>query len=165
LAKGPNTKLNQPSSIAGDVAYDVWVTNAGDGSVSSFDVSADGNVAPLNYIAGPNTTLLPGVTGIAYAQRSFSVLVCNTAANAIVEFYYGASGNVAPALTISGALTGLNRPDAIFVDDPTGKIYVANAGSGAITVYAAGASGNAAPLATISGPATTITTPIAIGVR
>lgn len=61
---------------------------------------------------------------------------------------------------ITGAATGLNKPEAVWLDS-AGLVYVANNGAKSIAVYAANANGNAAPTKTISGAATLLNSPLA----
>jgi hypothetical protein len=134
------------------------------GSVTTYSVSADGNVARSRAIQGPKTGL--GLAwGIALDALG-NVYVANHTANAVQVYAPEAHGNVAPAKVISGSRTWLDGPSGIALDG-SDNIYVANAGHGersrgSVLVFAAGAHGNVAPIRVIGGSNTRLDFPSAL---
>ena len=90
----------------------------------------------------------------ALAQNE--LFVTNASNNSVTVYNRTVTGNTAPIRTLSGALTGLNIPWALFVDTVNNELVVPNFGGGAssVTVYSRTASGNTAPIRTLSGPLT-----------
>jgi 6-phosphogluconolactonase (cycloisomerase 2 family) len=135
----------------------VYVTNGGNGTVTSYAVGGAGNLAPLTTFArtGFGLNAPAGVT-IAASGR---VYVANSGNDSVTSY---APGAAAPLVTsLSGAATGLQGPSAVTLD-ATGRLYVANQPANAITVYAPGVTGNATPVAMIAGPDTGISGPDAL---
>ncbi|MGH7812902.1 MAG: NHL repeat-containing protein [Candidatus Binataceae bacterium] len=156
---GPRTRLNLPGGIAFDSAGNIYVANTGAraperGSITVYRAAANGNVAPIATIFGPNTGL-HSPEGIA-ADSSGKIYVANFNVNSVTAYAAGASGDAAPIATIVGASTGLAEPTGIALDS-AGDIYVTNqgrlpsAGPYTVTVYSSGATGDTAPIATIGG--------------
>ena len=131
-----------------DVAiHTIYVANSSANSITEYDRSRSGNIAPLRTIAGAAT----GLTDPSYiAVDSLGhVFVTNATANSVTEYASRASGNATPVATLSGGVTQLSFPQGIALD-ANGRIYVANGASTPyITVYRAGANGGVAPSQTI----------------
>lgn len=162
---GSNTGLDTPWSMALDASGKVYVTNRASvvrkyDSVTVYAAGANGNVAPIQTIAGSNTGLhTPSdialdASGNIYVTNGYSVNIYGA----------GANGNVEPIRTISGALAGLDSAEGITVG-VSGKVYVTNHFGGglgcfgSVTVYAAGANGNIPPVQTICGKLTRMGAP------
>jgi DNA-binding beta-propeller fold protein YncE len=142
------------------VSRTIYVTNAGNNTVTSYPIATNGNIPPNN------PTLLQEPTGIALDPTSGNIYVANSVEDTIAIYASGSNGRVAPIGVIGGPKTGLADPQGITLDS-SGKIYVANSGSefdenDSITVYAAGSTGNVAPTATISGLNTGLDEPAGI---
>ncbi len=97
--EGPLTGLNNPVHIAVDTQERIYVVNRGslnsnlqDASVAVFSADASGDVAPVQYIRGPNTGLIDPY-GIA-VDATGRIFV--TTARAVRVFAAGANGNVFP---------------------------------------------------------------------
>ncbi|MDQ3446829.1 MAG: hypothetical protein M3496_11765 [Pseudomonadota bacterium] len=100
---GPLTGLNNPAHLALDTHNNIYVVNRGtmhlnmqDASVAVFPAGATGNVAPVQYIRGPNTQLVEPY-GIAVDQGG---RIFVTKARSVLVFAAGASGNIAPEQVI-----------------------------------------------------------------
>ena len=131
--------------IAFDISGKLYVAEQGTdqsgGIVAVFPAGANGNVAPIATISGPNTKL-SGPEGIAVDSNG-NVYVTNAYSAVTVFPPLGSStGNLnePPLVTIEGNETGLGAPYGISVDR-NGSIYVANGvggpdGNGSITEYA-----------------------------
>ena len=162
---GSNTGLHAPWSLALDASGKVYVTNHASvvikyDSVTVYAAGANGNVAPIQTIAGSNTGLhTPSdvaldASGNIYVTDDYSVNIYGA----------GANGNVEPIRTINGALTGLDSAEGITVG-ASGKLYVTNLFGGglgcfgSVTVYAAGANGNVSPVQSICGKLTRMGAP------
>jgi hypothetical protein len=120
------------------------------GAIDVFAAGANGNVAPIRRIMGPDTGL-SGPADVA-VDSAGDVYASNYFADTITEYAPGASGDAAPIRTIGGANTLLSSNDDMSLT-PDGTVYVGNLGAGAtsVVVFAPGASGNAVPQRTISG--------------
>ncbi len=121
------------------------VANAGDVSVEVFAFGVDGDVAPVQRIAGPSTTLLDPRALVVFSGEVF---VADVGANAIDVFPVGANGDVAPRRRIAGPSTGLSTPLGVAVFG--GEIYVGQ-DSNSILVFPLAANGDVLPVQTITG--------------
>jgi hypothetical protein len=138
--------------------------------ILSFAADANGDIAPLTRIKGPNTGLLRPYGVALDAMRN--VYVVNFAdgessRQSVTVYAAGARGDAAPIQSIGGSNTQIGIPDGIAVDDAR-NIYVVNndgpSSKGSVTVFAAGASGNVAPMQEIAGSNAGIVNPSAIAV-
>jgi hypothetical protein len=114
---GSNTGLNGPQGIALDSTGKIYVANFGGGSngngaVTVYAASANGNVAPLRTISGSKTGLYQP---FGIAVRGPSLYVANEAGYTVTVYSSSAKGNVAPTSTLAGSNTGLNGPAGILV--------------------------------------------------
>ncbi len=113
------------------------VTNF-DHSVEVFAPGADGDVAPVQLIAGLSTTLSETRDVAVFSDK---IVVADLSVNAVDVFSLGANGDVAPTQRIAGASTNLSGPISIAVFG--GEIYVGQAGS--ILVFPLEATGDVPP--------------------
>jgi 6-phosphogluconolactonase (cycloisomerase 2 family) len=135
----------------------VYVTNGGNGTLTSYAVGGTGNLAPIT-VFGRTGFGLNAPSGLAIAP-SGRVYVANGGNDSVTSY---APGSAAPPLTsLAGSATALQGPSAVTLDT-AGRLYVANQPANSITVYAAGATGNTSPVATIAGPDTGINGPDAL---
>ncbi len=154
---GAATGLNQPLGAWLDPVQDVlYVANyAGAGILVYGNASSvTGNVAPARTISGAATGLGGPVFNPWLDVLADELYVPNWFSSTITV-YAGAStatGNVAPVRTISGALTTLSAPAALWLDKASDRLYVANANLGTVLVFdgASTATGNIAPTRTIT---------------
>ncbi len=164
---GPATGLFQSVGLALDASSDIFVANLDfsmppNSSVTEYAPDANGNVAPIATITGPNT-MLNGPEGLAV--NGGRLYVANDS-NVVTEYTLplpAGTTNLAPVATISGANTGLASPIGIAFD-ASGDLFVVNlvaqnSPAPTVTEYGPGASGDATPIATITGPATTLNNP------
>lgn len=170
---GANTELDYPEGVAVDASGRVYATTGFWGGIQAilvFAAGANGNVAPIQTIAGSNTGLnLPADVAVDSNDNIYVSNTCGYGCGAVTVYAADASGNVAPIQTISGSATELDGPIGIAVDSVK-NIYVSNTQDwygqpGTITVYSAGSSGNVAPFQTISGTNTRLLYPAGLAVR
>ncbi|MBC5801185.1 MAG: hypothetical protein GIX03_05830 [Candidatus Eremiobacteraeota bacterium] len=162
---GSNTGLTGADGLFLNASGDLYVANCvtcfqSSGTadaVLEFAPGANGNVAPIATLSGPNTGLA-GTTNLTFDAAGDLLTTSATGSPGILIFAPGATGNVAPTGTISGSNTGINGPECVVVDT-TGAIYVCNSGANTITVYAAGSQGNVAPVRTLGGSNTLLAGP------
>ena len=155
---GAATGLGFPRRVNFDTSGNIYAANApasGGHSITVYNPSANGNVAPTRTIAGAKSGLT-GADGMVL-DASGNVYIANcgvcfqsSGTPGVLEFAAGASGNVAPIRTISGTNTGFTDPTAVWLDG-TGKIYVSDFANNRISIFAAAATGNVAPTAMIQG--------------
>jgi len=151
---GSNTGITSIFGIAIDSSGALYVANCGacypftgqTPSINVFAPGANGNVAPRQTIAGPNTEL---VDPYSVAVDSAGHIVVADGTDGVLIFSETANGNVAPIGTISGAMTGIRDTFSVAVDG-NNAIYAFDHETYAITVYAAGVYGNVAPIRTLS---------------
>jgi DNA-binding beta-propeller fold protein YncE len=131
-------------------ADELYVSNAGNNTITVYHHDAQGNAAPIWTIAGQNTGLEnPGQLS---EDAQGNLYVVNGGASILV-FAFHAHGNVKPLRVLHGPATGLRLPAAVTVDQSTGKIFVADNGyeheaqPGILLRFPPNASGNQAPFA------------------
>jgi len=121
-------------------------------SVIVHSMKAQGNVAPLRVIQGPNTQF-NWPTGLAIDEQRGELYVANDIGNSILIFNVTDSGDVAPKRVIKGPKTNLANPTGVWVDLKNNEVWAANFMNHSATVYTLSASGDVAPLRMIrSGP-------------
>jgi sugar lactone lactonase YvrE len=150
---GNVTGLASPQGIAVDTAGNMWVTNFSTSTITEYPANANGNVAPINTVAG-NATFLSFPVGITF-DKNGNMYVVNSATDSsgffeILEFGPNPVGNQAPISRIGGSNTLLNSPQYDVVD-AAGNVYVTNIAANLINIYAPGATGNVAPLVSFGG--------------
>jgi hypothetical protein len=127
---GPATQLNYPEDVKLDPTGRPTIANTGGNSILTYDLGANGNVAPIRTIAGSNTQLdFPHA--IAY-DASGNLWVAQS--TELLEFANGASGNVAPIRTIVGNQTGLIETGGIAIDR-WGDIYVVDQSTNRLAMF------------------------------
>jgi hypothetical protein len=179
---GPDTGLNSPAAIAVDPAGDVFVTTVfspvtgyQNGSVLEFSPTANGDVAPVAILSGPNTGLTFYPQGLAVnGNRLFVTSGADTPTSSVLVYNLplatapgGNLADVAPSVTIMGPDTKLDGPIGLTFD-PAGNLYVVNysltgnPADNSVTVYSpaqVAAGGDPAPIQDITGPNTGMVAP------
>ncbi len=117
-------------------------------SVTVYQRTARGNVAPLRAIQGPATGF-NWPTGVAFDPERRELYVANDMGKSIVVFDATANGNVAPKRLIKGPRTGIANPTSVALDLKNKEVWVANFGGHSATVYDLTASGDVPPKRTI----------------
>jgi hypothetical protein len=163
---GSNTGLDSPYGIATDARGSgiLYVANryggpSKVGSITVYAGGANGNVAPMQTIAGSKTGLA-GPYAVAVDSKG-SIYVANASGNRITVYAPNANGNVAPMRTISGHL---NFPTGIAIGTH-GTIYVVNQAGVSVMVFGRGANGSDPPMRTIIGQRTDLDFPSALAIR
>ena len=152
-----------PSPTASPVPK-IYVANAGGGSITIFPKGANGNVAPVRIIQGPDTDL-HDPTGIAVDALGFIYVgnIGNTPAD--VDVYRpSAKGDAVPVRHIAPASPhpALNGARGMALD-AANDLYIAVPGEG-ILEYAAGAKGDVAPVAAIAGSNVVCANPVGVDI-
>ena len=147
------TQITAPNGLAVDPAGNMALPEA-NGGVAIFASTANGSVAPSDYIAGGGASTLVNPTAAA-VDTNDNLYIVNSGegvTNPIVVFNTTSTG--APIRSIGGALTTLavGSPQAIATDS-AGNLYVANVvdGVSSILVFEPTATGNTPPLRDITG--------------
>jgi hypothetical protein len=160
FASGPaagDTAVGFPARIDA-LERHIYVGNATTNTITIYDANANGNVAPVRTIGGPNT----GISCLRQiaADELGDVYVANFGpcpgmANAgrsaplgsVLVFASNANGNVAPVRTIAGPSTRIKYCTAVAVDTD-GTVYVgtSNGPFSSLLRFAPGAAGNVPPL-------------------
>lgn len=155
---GASTLLAAPHDLGLDGANNLlYVADGTQILVFQSASTINGNVPPVH-----NISMGFAVGAIFLDGTNNRLYVADTSGNAISRLE-GASlqdGTAVVAATISGAATGLARPQGMALDS-TSRLIVSNAAGPSITIFAsaATASGNVTPVATISGAATQLSGP------
>src|SRR5436309_16043339 len=84
-------------------------------SIIVHSMKAQGNVAPLRVIQGPNTQF-NWPTGLAIDEQRGELYVANDIVNSILVFNVTYSGDVAPTRVIQGPKTNLRNPTGAWLD-------------------------------------------------
>ena len=153
---GAATGLNSPEGLAVDpVNKEIFVANdfPANGTVTVYDLTASGNVAPKRTIVGAGTGM-DTPRGLVVDTVNDELIVVQVGTPAITVYDRTATGNATPKRTIAGATTGLNGPIGVSIDTVHNVIAVANITGNSITVYSRLANGDVAPTRTIAGVAT-----------
>jgi len=134
----PNTLsgLANPNALAFDAGGDLFVANAGNGTVSEF---APGSTTPTATLTGLSDPLALTFDGHG------NLFVANGGNGTVSEF---TAGSTTPTATLSG----LSQPDALAFD-AHGDLFVANDGNGTVSEFAPGGTTSTATLTGLSGPA------------
>jgi|SRR5579862_1723262 len=124
------------------------------GSITVYRYGANGNVSPVERIAGTKTGL-QNPSGVAL-DSSRNIYVSNffgEYGGSVTEYAAGSNGNVSPVRTIDNAPSGryLMVGVADVVIDSAGYIFVPANDSNSVSVYAPDANGDAPPARYIQG--------------
>ena len=134
------------------------VANACSSSVSAYDTSSSGDIAPLS----PAPSGLGQPRFVAF-DKNGNFYVSNECNATVTIYAKGSTG--APLAVIGGSNTGLTEPEGIAVDPASGTIYVVE-GTDALFVFPPLGSStgllNEAPTATIEGGLTTLVGPLGV---
>jgi hypothetical protein len=112
----------------------LYVGNVGNNSITVYHHDANGNTSPLYVISGSKTMISqPGqlsedAVGNLYVTNGYYGYFKRLSANpGILVFAHGAHGNVAPIrMLLAGTTTKFHNPEAMIVDQATGKIFVSD---------------------------------------
>jgi DNA-binding beta-propeller fold protein YncE len=125
----------------------------GPASITVYRKDAQGNVAPVQVISGPNT-LLNWPTDVAVHSERGEVFVANDTGHTVTVYSADADGNAAPIRVLQGPNSLIKNPVGVSLDLENDELWVANLGSHSATVYDITADGDATPKRVIrSGPA------------
>lgn len=160
---GAQTTLQYPADIAVFADGTLYVADRSaapasmsppSGDVAVFAPGANGTVAPIALLGGPNTRIdYPSALSLDAAGNLYVLSNDSYAASLqivpaldprVLVFGAHAQGDVAPVAVIEGPATGLVAPRHMRVDQ-NGGIYVADDGAKAVLYYAPGARGNIPP--------------------
>jgi Lactonase, 7-bladed beta-propeller len=178
--QGALTGIEGPIGMAVDPVHDELIVAsyrvAGDGTISVFPRTADGNVLPLRTIQG-TLTGFNRPQGLALDLVHDEIVVANSyfstsSPGNVLVFARSASGNVAPLRQISGPDTALCNPIGLVLDLVNGEIVTANSnfGTGAcaqsVTTYTRTATDDATPVREIGpGPVSALSNPTSLALR
>ena len=122
-------------------------------SITVYRKDAEGNVAPLQVIQGPNT-LLNWPTDIAVHPERGEIFVANDTGHTVTVYRADADGDAAPIRVLQGPNSLIQHPVGVKVDLMNNELWVANLGSHSATAFDITADGDATPKRVIrSGPA------------
>jgi 6-phosphogluconolactonase (cycloisomerase 2 family) len=142
------------------VNNELVVANFSNSSITVYNRTASGNIAPIRTLAGPATGLSTP-EGLVVDTVNDELVVANNANNSVTVYSRTASGNTAPIRTLAGGATGLTLPISLVVDTVNNELVVANFFD-AITVFSRTASGNTAPIRMLAGAATGLSAPVGL---
>ena len=137
-------------------ADELFVSNAGLGSVTVYSRTASGDAAPLRTLSGPATGL-SFVSNLAVDVANNELFVAVLQGPAIKVYSLNASGNTAPIRTLS-TVPALSTPLSLTLDLTNDELIVGTSGS-TIDVYSRAASGNTPAKRSLGGAATLARSP------
>ena len=111
-------------------------------SVTVYDGDANGDVAPLRTVQGPNSQL-DWPMGVVIDEINNEIIVANNGDDSVLVFPRTATGDAPPRRVIRGPLTGIKGPMGVALAKD--EIWVANFGDHTALVFSRTAAGNAAP--------------------
>ncbi len=125
---GPDTRLNLPRGIA--VYHDpnpsndeMIVANSGNDSLTVYNITADGDAAPVRTIAGGQHTNLSTPVGVAIwtgaASNKDELWVANNGSDTVTVYPRIDFGDPAPLYTLSGSNTNLSAMCGIAISSYT----------------------------------------------
>lgn len=172
---GSATRIDSAKGLAVDTAGNLYVANTGAQAngkdhgmrVLIYPPGANGNVAPIRTLEGPDTGLdtssflgFDGVGNLYIANLGQS-----TGLVTVTVYRPGATGDARPIRTFRGPqINGVGNIGNALAVDAAGNVYMTDFSGSAISVYAPGAVGNSSPIRTISGSATQLNQPKFIAV-
>jgi hypothetical protein len=133
------------TTLAATAHADILIGSYGSGtsneSLRAFADNANGDVAPIRVLGGPNSTLMAPAGG-AFDAREGSVFVADFWGQAIRVFPAYADGDVAPLRVLDAPILGQVR--TLAVDPVHGEIITTTSGC-CVAGFALDASGSSAP--------------------
>ena len=126
---------------------------------AAFNSVAEGLAAPSSMFIATNGDLFVAFGHDSVTGQPGAIALYNHTQLAAVGGTAGHPQDLPPSLKIGGASTGLNNPQAVWVDS---FINVVNQSAASITMYQGIPSGNVAPNGIIAGPNTALSTPLGI---
>lgn len=175
---GDATTLNNPINIVLDTTHGELVTNsyeaggAGAGLLA-FSRTADGDAAPLRFVAGPSTPFASsGYTNFLAYDPGAGELYADAYPGGepgYVVYARTASGDVPPSRAVSGIETGIRYLYGMAYDVANDRVIVVNYDEHggpppSLNVFASSADGDVVPVLTVSGPHTRLVAPSGIAV-
>ena len=133
-----------------DTAHDELFVATGNASIPIFARTATMDVAPKRTITGPNTSLVAVVNVGFDTQADLIVVNDNNQVRTYPRSFSAGAGNEAPLKTISGASTGINAIQGLFVDAVNKEFALADIGAGKVEVFSRTDTGNVSPLRTLT---------------
>jgi hypothetical protein len=119
-------------------------------SITVYPLKAEGDVAPIRVIQGPDTQF-NWPAHLALDEQNGDLYVANDGGHSVLVFKVTDNGNVAPNRILKGPKTQIKNPTGVFVDLKNDEIVVANMGNHMATVYPRTANGDVAPRRVIRG--------------
>ena len=148
---GPSTGLSGGViDLEIDTAHDELFVATGNASIPIFARTATMDVAPKRTITGPNTSLVAVVNVGFDTQADLIVVNDNNQVRTYPRSFSAGAGNEAPLKTISGASTGINAIQGLFVDAVNKEFALADIGAGKVEVFSRTDTGNVSPLRTLT---------------
>lgn len=174
VISGPSTGIGDARSLFVTSTGKIYVADfnlngcVGVGAISVFASGANGNVAPLQTISGPHTTIFQPVALSVDSQGDIFAANRTGSFNPgeIAEFAPNATGDATPLNVIAGSNTTINiTGSAGLALDASNNLYLTMIGTDAVTVFASGSSGNVAPSRIISGSNTGLAFPLSVRIH
>ena len=137
--------FNDPQAIAVSPGGDVYVANAGNGTVS---VLAPGSLVPIATLTGTTQYPLDSPSALAFDAEG-DLYVANSGTTTVSVFSAVALASGASTIASTSTLGGLDAPDDLAVD-ANGNLYVLNDGN--VVEFAAGSGPANPPLTGLSNP-------------
>ena len=150
--RGPKTAMADPHGIYVDDTHgEVFVANHGNFRPGELITS---------YTAYDARESRQERTGNQFSETARGRFIPSS----VTVYDVDATGDVAPLRTITGALSQIDWPMGVAVDETHDELFVANNGDNSILVFARTASGNVAPKRVIRGALTGIKGPMGVAV-
>ena len=172
-----------------DLTHDEIVADSGDNAVLVFPRTANGDVAPIRRIGGPNTHI-SNIFGLTVDSSRDLIVVANRVEfgrqsnDGILIFNRTDNGDVAPKAVIAGPHTGIIKIRQVVADEARGQIFVTvknnfeyyNPGdprpspwnpdqTGFIGVWSIEDNGDVPPRGVIKGPASGLVWPAGVAIN
>jgi DNA-binding beta-propeller fold protein YncE len=113
-------------------------------SITVYPLKAEGDVAPIRVIQGPDTQF-NWPAHLALDEQNGDLYVANDGGHSVLVFKVTDNGNVAPSRVLKGPKTLIKSPTGITVDLKNDEIVVANMGNHMASVFPRTANGDVAP--------------------
>ena len=129
------------------------------GVIGAYPATANGNVAPVRAIGGPQTQF--DIPENAVPDATGRLWTCGLRTNKILAFPAGAAGNVTPSVVIAGSNVLISGCLDIALGSD-GTVYATSYYAPMVAAWAPGSSGNVSPSKVYAGSNTGIVSPAAL---
>jgi hypothetical protein len=151
-ASGLPSIQHQTIAIIQRVYTKMVVTGQSTNLVSTFDITATGDVAPLTAISAG----FKYAWGVNFDEATNEIVVSDYGKSELDRFPADATGTITATTSLAGSTTTIAGPSRTFIDYIHDEVLFGEESSGTVLGFAHSATGDTAPTRTLSGATTTL---------